>query len=348
MTDSLEFRNKVQQEASEALLNVRSGSIDITMRLGKTKIGLTVASNFNKVLVSYPNKSIRDSWETDAKKFDIDISHIDFTTHISLVKCDLKEYDCIILDEVDQVSIRGFEYLTLSHPKRIYGMSGTMPTKGDKVPFIRNLCPVVYTKTIDETTGITNKDYHIYVHLIEPSQVRNIPLSGGRAWSEAAKIAFFDKKYEETKNFKMMIQLMHSIAFSETKYKYALNLASKMERGLLFLEKIEQCDKSGFATYHSQNPKSDDNLQDFQDQKINVLATVSQLKAGISFPVLNEVILLHSYSSNNRSSQKIGRALQYVEGEKATIHLIGLKGTRDVRWIKEALKGFDETKITIK
>ena len=115
---------------------------------------------------------------------------------------------------------------------------------------------------------------------------------------------------------------------------------------MLFLEKIEQCDKSGFPTYHSQNPKSDENLEDFQNQKINILATVSQLKAGISFPVLNEVVLLHSYSSNNRSSQKIGRALQYVEGEKAIIHLIGLKGTRDVRWIKEALKGFDETKIT--
>jgi superfamily II DNA or RNA helicase len=345
MTDSLEFRRKIQQEAVDALLSTNAGSIDLSMRSGKTKIGLEVASTFKRVLVSYPNKSIKDSWESDSEKFDISISHITFTTHVSLFKHTLRDYDCVILDEVDQVSLKGFEHLSIFPPLHLYGMSGTMPTKGEKAYFIKKLCPIVYVKTLDETTGITNKDYNIIVHLLQPSPTRNIPLSKGRFWSEAARIGYFDKKYKETRNFKVMIQLMQSIAYSDTKYQYALRLAKQMKRGLLFLEKIEQCEKSGFPTYHTQSKNAEQNLEDFQNQKINVLATVSQLKAGISFPVLNEAILLHSYSSNNRSSQKIGRCLQYAENEVATIHLIVLEGTRDEMWASEALKGFDQTKI---
>lgn len=341
----MDFRAKVQEEAVNALLSTSKGSIDISMRLGKTKIGLEVASTFKKVLVSYPNKSIKDSWESDSEKFGIGIEHITFTTHVSLFKHTLRDYDCVILDEIDQVSMKGFEHLAIFPPLHLYGMSGTMPTKGDKAYYIKRLCPIVYTKTLDETTGITNKDYTIIVHSIKPSSVKNIPLSKGGYWSEAAKINFFDSKYQSTRNFKMMIQLMHAIAYSDTKYQYALKLAKSMKRGLLFLEKIEQCEKSGFPTYHTKSKNAEENLKDFQNQKINILATVSQLKAGISFPVLNEAILLHSYSSNNRSSQKIGRCLQYAENEIATIHLIVLEGTRDEMWAKEALKGFDQSKI---
>ena len=38
----------------------------------------------------------------------------------------------------------------------------------------------------------------------------------------------------------------------------------------------------------------------------------------------------------------------YVEGEKATIHIIGLKGTRDEQWIKKGLAEFNQDKITYK
>lgn len=341
----MDFREQVQEEAEKALLSKDRGSVDLSMRLGKTLIGLRVSKNFNNVLVSYPNIAIKESWISDSEKFGIDISHITFTTHVSLYKHDLSLYDCIILDEVDQVSLKGFEHLLVSNPEIIYGMSGTMPTKGDKAYYIRLLCPIVYRKTLDETTGITNKEYSIYVHLLQPSTKKDIKLSKGGYWSELDRIRFFDKKYQETKKFDFMIKLMHSIAYSETKLQYALKLAKDIERGLIFLETIEQCDKSGFPTYHSKNPDSDQNLEDFQNEKIDKLATVNQLKAGISFRNLKEAVLLHCYSSNNRAAQKIGRCLQFVEGEKATIHIVVLAGTRDEKWANEALIKFDNNKI---
>jgi len=343
--NSTSFRDIVQKEAIETLLNNTRGSIDISMRLGKTLIGLKVASAFDKVLVSYPNSSIFESWESDSLKFKIDTAHITFTTHVSLFKHDLDEYDCIILDEVDQVSLKGFEHLIKANVPNIYGMSGTMPLKGDKKWYIKTICPIVYSKKLDETTGITNKDYKIIVHQLAPSTIKNKPLSKGRFWSELDQIRFFDRKYQETKNFSVMLKLMHAIAYSETKYKYALELVNKLHRCIFFVETKKQCDDSQLPAYYSGSENADDNLEKFQEGELDKIVTINQLKAGISFDDLQEVVILHSYSANNRTAQKIGRCLQYSENQQAIIHIIVLLGTRDEKWLADALTEFDNNKI---
>ena len=63
---------------------------------------------------------------------------------------------------------------------------------------------------------------------------------------------------------------------------------------------------------------------------------------------MNTCVILHCYSSNNKAIQKIGRALNYVEGEKATIHAICLDDTIDVEWCKKGLSQLDQNKITWK
>ena len=64
-----------------------------------------------------------------------------------------------------------------------------------------------------------------------------------------------------------------------------------------------------------------------------------------AFPDLNKCVILHCYSSNNKASQKLGRCLNYVEGENAEVHIICLKGTRDEQWVASGLAEFDKTKI---
>jgi len=94
----MNFREQVQKEASETLLKFDCGTANVAMRLGKTLIGLKIASNFKKVLVSYPIETIKKGWISDAQEFGFDISHVIFTTHLSLSKHDLSQFDCIILD----------------------------------------------------------------------------------------------------------------------------------------------------------------------------------------------------------------------------------------------------------
>ena len=45
----MNFREQIQKEATETLLKFDCGTAFVAMRLGKTLIGLKIASNFKKV-----------------------------------------------------------------------------------------------------------------------------------------------------------------------------------------------------------------------------------------------------------------------------------------------------------
>ena len=340
-----EFRKDLQEKAVSTIIKYNNGTLVLPMRSGKTLVGLKIASNFKKVLVSYPIETIKQGWLSDAEEFGFDISNTTFTTHLSLSKHDLSDFDCIIIDEAHDISVANWEFISKNLPKRLYGLTATPPNRGEKKQYFNLYCPIRYSKSMDETTGITNKDYEIIVHLVEPSEKRDIKLKSGKFWSEKAQIDFYESKYQSTKNFSMMLMLIRAIQNSKTKFEYFKKLASKLDRGLLFLETIEQCDSLPYPSVHSKNKESDYNLEQFKEGKIPILSSIGQLKAGITFKNLNTCIILHCYSSNNKAIQKIGRALNYVEGEKATIHIICLNNTIDFSWCKKGLADLDQSKI---
>lgn len=342
----MELREQVQTEAMEVALANSYCTLDIIMRLGKTKIALDVASKFKKVLVCYPNNSILKSWMEDSEKFNINVEHITFSTYRSLEKHDLSAYDLVVLDEVQLVSLSNWNYISDNLPKRVLGLSGTIPLRGDKRYYINKICPVRYVKKLEETVGIVNKDYEIKIHLLQPSSVNNIPLGKqGKMWSERAKIGFWDRKYNETKAFMSMLQVIQAIQNSNTKIEYAKKLAESLDRVLIFVETIEQCKLFDCPAYHSKEKESDANLEKFKNGEINKLVSVRQLAAGVTIPV-NNIIITHCYSSNDKAAQRIARALNFVEGEKANINILTLDKTRDLSWTQSGIEAFDKSKIT--
>ena len=48
-------RDEIQQEAINTALLHNNGTLDISVRVGKTKIGLEIASKFKNVLVNFMN-----------------------------------------------------------------------------------------------------------------------------------------------------------------------------------------------------------------------------------------------------------------------------------------------------
>lgn len=342
----MNFRDQVQKEAYEALMSQNRASGDISVRLGKTLIGLKISQNYNKVLVTYPNCSIKNSWINDSIKFGISLDHITFSTNLSISKHNLNDYDCIIFDEIDTLSLANWQYIEQFDHKVMKGLTGTMPSKGEKRQYINSFCPVVYSIKLDETTGKTSKDYQIIVHLLKADTNKNIPLKSGKYWSEAGKIGFWESKWHNTKSFNQaMLPLIQAIQNSHTKFNYVRNLVNKIDRCLIFLETSKQCDDLGIHSYHSKNKDSDNNLELFQNGTIDKLATINQLKAGITFHNLNTCIILHSYASEAKSHQKLARVLNYADDEMATIHIICLKDTYDEKWCRKFLSQFDQEKI---
>lgn len=339
------LREIIQEEAVIAASNNNYGTIDVAVRVGKTLIGLKIASKFKKCLISIPNKSIKSSWDNDSVEFNMSLSHCTFTTHVSLKKHNLDEYDIVILDEIQDISQTQWEYLVNNLPNRMYGLTGTPPVRGIKKKYLDEYCPIIYSKKLDETVGQLQKDYEIIVHCLEPSVIKNIPLKSGNKWSEKAKLEFWERKYRTTGAFNEMLRIIQAVQNSETKWKYLEQLTKTIKRGLIFVETKEQCKKLPYKSYYSGNKHSEKNLEDFQNGKIDKLVCVRQLSAGITFKNLNEIVILHAYASNSKSHQRLARSLQYVEGETATIHIICLKDSRDTNWCKQALNEFDNNKI---
>lgn len=344
----MEFREEIQKNAIQIALENEKCSLDLSIRIGKCFIGLSVAQHFNKVLIGYDNNPILQSWKEDSIKFNINDDNITYTTYASLDKHNLSEFDIIILDELHTVSENNWNYIVLSNPKRILGMTGTIPEKGIKREFINTYCPIKYTIKLDETTGKTSKDYQIIVHLIEPSKIKDIKTKNG-FWSDSQKINFWQKKYEITKSFQgAMLFLIQAIQNSNTKFNYLKKLVNSIDDGFIFLETSKQCQELGISSYNSKEPKSEQNLEDFKLGKIKKLSTINQLKAGITIPHLKQCIILHSYSSQQKSHQKLGRCLTINGNDKALIHILCLKGTYDEKWCRNSLEQFDKSKITWK
>lgn len=343
---SNDVRAEYQEEAFEAL-KARSGTAVMPMRSGKTVVGLKLADYYDEVLVAYPNKSIAESWKSDAEKFGFDISHVTFTTFASLDKQDLYKYDAVIIDEIDQLSEAKWQFIYQNRPKILNGLTGTIPRKGTRKRFfIETLTQVRYERTIDETTGVLNKPYHIYVHLVNPSEIRNIPKKSGGMWSEKAKINFFESKSDES--FPMMLKLIQSIAGSPTKWNKLRELLAGFDRCLVFVETIQQCTEICRYSYHSKNSDevNKENLRMFNDGEINFLATVNQLNAGVTFPNLNKAVLLHTYASSSKAAQRIARTLNFLEGQKAELHIICMNNSRDIVWTRKGLEYYGNENIT--
>ena len=340
------MREEIQEEAIQIALKNKHCTLNLTMRLGKTKIGLEVASKFERVLVCYPLSTIKESWMNDSKKFNISIEHVTFSTYRSIEKHKLDDYDLVIFDEVQAISIQNWLHVSQFNISRILALSGTVPRQGsEKRGWVNKFCPVMYSKTLDDTAGVVTKDYKIYIHLLSPSNKNDIPLSKGRMWSERAKIAFWDNKYRSSKNFMDMLKVMQAIQNSKTKLDYAVDLAQELDRALIFVETIEQCSLFPYPSYHSKNKESEENLEKFREYEEDKLVSVKQLGAGVTIPV-SKCIITHCYSSNDKAAQRLARCLNYTEeGDVAEVHIIGLKATRDEQWIEAGLEAFDKTKI---
>jgi superfamily II DNA or RNA helicase len=142
------------------------------------------------------------------------------------------------------------------------------------------------------------------------------------------------------------IMRMKAMMTFPTKERYAKQLLDMMhDKCIVFCNTTEQADWMCEHSYHSKNPDSSANLDLFKSGKLTKLSCVQQLNEGVNIPNLKAGIILHSYSNERQSSQRIGRLLRLNPDDKATIHILAYKDTVDMDWVAEALKDKDPDKI---
>ena len=352
-------KDEVQLEALETTKNKQKCTIVLGTGVGKTLVGLThIDNNTNglmQVLIVAPKKSIFQSWKDDAVKFGKEelLSRMVFTTYLSLNKQNPNDYDAVYLDECHSLldSHRGFLQL---YKGKILGLTGTPPKykHSEKGKLVNEFCPVVYTFKADDAieNNILN-DYQIIVHELYLSKESNYLVKMKTKQfmtSEFQNYNYWGQRIDMGKGPVHILRVMRMKAMMEyaSKEKYAKLLFNDItSKCILFANTQDQADKLCKHSYHSNNPDSETNLQEFKVGNITKLSTVLQLSEGVNIPDLKQGIIMHAYGNERKSAQRIGRLLRLNPDDKAIIHILCYKDTVDEKWVTDALEGFDQSKI---
>ena len=352
-------REEIQEEALKSTEGRRRCSVVLGTGVGKTLVGLLHieknTSELHNVLVVAPKKSIFQSWSDDAVKFgkqDL-LKRITFSTYIGLSKRDPNEYDYIYLDECHSLLDSHRVFLDV-YKGGILGLTGTPPKhkSSEKGMMVSQFCPVVYTFKADDAidNGIIN-DYQIIVHELKLDEAKNYQVNmktRSFVTSEKQNYNYWGNRIEMGQGPAQMLRVMRMKAMMEypSKEKYTKQLMQSINtKCIVFANTQDQADRLCRFSYHSGNSNSEQNLISFKDGKITKLSCVLQLNEGINIPELRQGIIMHAYGNERKASQRIGRLLRLNPKDKAIVHILCYIGTVDERWVKEALEGFDQSKI---
>jgi len=356
-------KDQIQAEAIAALGNKSRAGVEISMGVGKTRIGLThMASNYtdySKFLVVAPRKSIIESWTDELSKANMSYlnDHITYSTYRSLTKQEL-DYDVIYLDECHSLKASHNKWLIqyVKQGGRIIGLTGTYPTRttSEKGKMCNYYCPKVYEYlTEDAVSDNILNDYEIYIHELNLSNKKNIGKEGKHGnfyTSETNDYYYWCNRVEiaETTKSKQIasIQRMKCLQKFDTKEKYArLIFNEQADKTIIFANTQAQADSLCTHSVHSKNKDSKNNLELFKNGQLTKLSAVEQLSEGVTIPELKTGIIMHAYGNNRKAAQKIGRLLRLNPDDKATIHILCYSDTIDKEWVTSALDTFNENKI---
>ena len=220
---------------------------------------------------------------------------------------------------------------------------------------VNKYCPVVYEYITDDAVedGILN-DYSIVIHLLSLDARKNYmkktksgkqfpssELSDYNYWSERLLTANYGKEEQI-----LRVMRMKALMSYPSKTKYATDLFKSItDKCILFANTQEQADSMCTYSYHSKNPNSEQNLQDFKNGNIDKLSCVLQLNEGVNIPDLKQGIIMHAYGNERKSTQRIGRLLRLNPNQKSIVHILCYEDTVDYTWVCKALKDFDQSKI---
>ena len=358
-------KDKIQTEALEALSGKRLAGIEVSMGVGKTRIGLKhMAINytaFSKYLVVAPKKAIFESWKDEMEKIGYGYlaEHVEFSTYISLKKKEF-DYDVVYLDECHSLkaSHNSWLYNFVKKGGTVIGMTGTYPVraKSEKGKMCNFYCPKVYEYLIDDAVedNVLN-DYLIYVHPITLSSKRTIERKGKHGafnTSETKEYEYWTDRLSRANTPKeeqiCRIQRMKCLQKFKSKENYAKLLLDECDpktKTIIFANEKAQADRLSDFSVHSGNKDSKENLEMFKTGEIMKCSAVQQLSEGVTIPELKQAIIMHSYSNNRQASQKIGRVLRLNPKDKAIVHILCYINTIDKEWVTNALSSFNEDKI---
>lgn len=353
----MEIRDQRQKEFAEKWLETKWGTLYLCPRFGKifTTINILEQLPAAKILIAYPDKKIKESWESDFEKRGYCTNNITYTTHISLKKYVKEFYDLIVLDEIHLLSpaqIETCKEIRTNTP--ILGLSGTLSSWTEKTLRTELGLPVVAVYPIEQAIaeGVI-ADYQITITRVLLDNVVKQRYKNAFLTEQAMfeRYGWIISKLENQGREAMFPRLgrMRIIQNSLAKQKKTIQLLEqfKDERVLVFCGLTVIADNLGIPSYHSKSSEKDI-FEDFMGGKGNHMAVVKIGNTGVTYKPLNKIIINYFDSNAENLAQKINRcmSMEYDNPDKkADIWIICTKEDVEKKWLLKALEFFDKSKI---
>jgi superfamily II DNA or RNA helicase len=355
-----DLRNLRQREFADQWLNSAKFSIlNLCPRFGKIYTAINILEKMDNpnVLIAYPDKAIKASWEEDFKTrgyCDLDVT---YSTHLGLKKHIGEQYDIIIIDEIHLLSEAQIEacYELFKNNFYVLGLTGTLNKYSKKTLYDELLLPVLAEYTIKQAIeeGVI-VDYQISIIKVPLDSVQ-MNLYGKVKRTELQHFVHqgvIIRAIERKGGSTMFPRLarMRVVQKSVAKLKKTKELLSqfKNERILVFCGLTDIADSLGIPSYHNK-VKERDVFDDFASGKGNHLAVVKIGNTGVTYKPLDKVIINYFDSNAENLAQKINRCMgmEYnTPDKKAHIYIITSDQDVELKWLNKALAFFDSNKIT--
>lgn len=357
----MDLRNKYQEDWSNKFITLcnlgnTKGIFHIFQRVGKIRTTLLTIDKLNlknpKILVTYPDNSIKDSWLTDIEKFGFQHLNITYCNHASLDKYIDEKWDVLVKDEIHSINsderIKYSKQL-IDNTKYVIGLSGTISdNKRKELKSLFDLRVIIdYTKEEAIEDGIV-ADYEIEVRIVNLDNTIKTKNSKGKLVTEAERYRAYSWLIDNKRGGEMIIfsrnrLLQQSIAKKKEILKCLQEF--KNQRVIVFTGFNNSAESLEIPYYHSKC-KNTESLDDFNSGKYNHLALSVKGQVGVTYKNLDIVILSNFVTDSAKNEQGLTRSSIKDYGSKVSKFIIICTNTEsELKKLKKTLQEFDIKKI---
>lgn len=362
----IDKREQVQIEALQALKkSIGNCTLDITMRVGKTKIALDYIHWF---IANFPNKKVlwiadntneRDKdLPEEAAKWDISLNKVDIVHWRSIHTINPAQYVLVIFNECQNITANLCGYLHGFKKAKIIGLTGTYPAY-EKAKLLKELGlnNIAYKYNMDEASeDNVISDYTINVVKIPMDNGKNIEVKydgGTFMTSEYSSYQSLTRKIDEAKSGVqekfMRLNRMRSVSKFQSKINYTkkiiLENSKKNLKTLVFAIDNEHAKKIGKYIYSSHT--DDKNLNLFNSGEISYLILINKGGTGFTYKVPIDCIIMLAPNSSNTVLQKIGRGTINNKTNDLKVIIPISDDTVQIDWVNKAFRDVDPNKIIV-
>jgi superfamily II DNA or RNA helicase len=349
-----ELQADVIKKSLEFYKDYRKGWLDLAMRAGKTRISIEIIRNMFphscKLLIAYPDNKLKDTWKEEMIKWKYDNIDITYTNFSSLKKHVSGWWQFFICDEFHSLSENEASLVDQISAGYTLFLSGTISKETkQKWPKFREIYRYTTSQGIDNSI-LAN--YTITVHLVDLDNTIKTPNKKGKMLSEKQKYDNYtyviqQMKYNGQNSMHLALARNRLSLSSIGKVEYTKKLLNKLndKRVLVFTGLADVADSLDIYSYHSKSTE-DGHFKAFLASKLNHLALAEMGKMGVTYPMLDSVILLNFTYNAEMSSQLLNRAINLdYKGKIADLHVICLNESPELKKVKESLSMLDSSKI---